>query len=93
MNIKIKEYSYHRNGVSGNGFYAIIFLHAPDESIKEETFLATLFDEPGSCAVISLDRIEKCGIAFAKGNSWRGDNFENELREIIETEENKKYSL
>jgi len=88
MNIKIKEYSYHRNGVSGNGFYAIIFLYAPDGG-KEETFLATLFEETGSCAVVSLDRIETQGIAFGD-NSWRGDYFEDELREIIEAEEKNK---
>lgn len=84
MNIKIKEYSYHRNGVSGNGFYAILFLHTPENSVKEETFIATLFDEPGSCAVISLDRLEKSGVRFAQGNSWRGDCFEDDIRKIIE---------
>ncbi len=90
MNIKIKEYSYHRNGVSGNGFYVIIFLHKPDDQEKEETFLATLFEEHGSCAVISLDRIKAYGISFAKGNSWRGDYFEDSLRKMIANEESKK---
>jgi len=81
--IKIQEASFHRNGVCGLGFYAIRFQWKPDDSDKPENFLATLFDEDGACAVISLDRIESMGIGFAKGNSWRGDNFERELRRQI----------
>lgn len=81
--IKIQEASFHRNGVGGLGFYAIRFKYQPDDADEPENFLATLFDEDGACAVISLDRLEKCGVAFAKGNSWRGDHFEPELRRLI----------
>jgi len=83
MNLKIQECSFHRNGVGGLGFYAIRFQWKPDDADDPENFLATLFDEAGACAVISLDRIEKCGVAFAQGNSWRGDHFEKELRRIV----------
>lgn len=83
MNIKIQEASFHRNGSGGLGFYAIRFQWQPEDADKPENFLATLFDEKGTCAVISLDRIESHGIGFARGNSWRGDRFEGELRRQI----------
>lgn len=88
MDIQIQEASFHRNGISGLGFYAIRFLFKPEDSEKPENFLATLFDEPGACAVFSLDRIETQGVGFAMGNSWRGDHFESELRKRIENGEN-----
>lgn len=84
MDLNIQEIAYHRNGVGGLGFYAIRFQWKPDDSTKLENFLATVFDDAGACAVIGLDRIETQGVAFAGGNSWRGDNFESELRKAIE---------
>lgn len=81
--IKITEASFHRNGIGGLGFYAILFEWQADDSYKPEKFLATLFDEAGACAVIGLDRIEKMGVRFAQGNSWRGDHFESELRKQL----------
>ena len=83
MDIQIQEASFHRNGISGLGFYAIRFQFKPEDAEKPENFLATLFDEQGACAVVSLDRIESHGVGFAKGNSWRGDHFEGELRKRI----------
>lgn len=82
-NIEIQEASFHRNGVGGLGFYAIRFRWKPDDAEAPENFIATLFDEPGGCAVLSLDRIPTMGVAFAHGNSWRGDCFETELRRLI----------
>ncbi len=83
MKITIQEASFHRNGVSGLGFYAVRFQWTPDDADKPENFIATLFDEAGACAVISLDRIKSHGIGFGRGNSWRGDHFEDELRRQI----------
>ncbi len=94
----VQEVAFHRNGIGGNGFYAVRFTSdVPVISEKESEFvnvpptkgknnanwLAILFDDPGSCAVICLDLIPTCGVKFAGGNSWRGDNFEPELREAI----------
>ena len=83
MKLEIQEASFHRNGVSGLGFYTVLFKWRPKDAEAPENFLATLFDNPGACAVISLDRIETQGIGFACGNSWRGDYFEEELRKQI----------
>lgn len=81
--VEIQEVAYHRNGVCGVGFYAVRFLFQPDGCTAKENFLAIVFDSPGECAVIGLDRIATQGVAFARGNSWRGDHFEGELREAI----------
>ena len=83
LGLNIIESSFHRNGISGEGFYAVRFMWKPEDAEKPEAFIATLFDEPGCCAVLSLDRIDAYGVGFALGNSWRGDHFEGELRDHI----------
>ncbi len=83
MELDIQEIAYHRNGISGLGFHAIRFRWQPEGAKNKENFLGILFEEEGSCAVIGLDRIESQGVEFAKGNSWRGDYFEPELRKAI----------
>lgn len=97
----IQEVAYHRNGVCGEGFYAIRFTadiedldpklvelfgnEQPGAGQKDANWLAILFDGEGQCAVTCLDLIAACGVKFAGGNSWRGDNYEPELREAIKT--------
>jgi len=99
-NVKnIQEIAYHRNGISGEGFYAVrftadiegigkkeaAFWNVPAEPTQADAnFLAILFDGPGQCAVICTDRIATHGVKFAGGNSWRGDHYEDELRAAIE---------
>jgi hypothetical protein len=100
----VQEIAYHRNGIGGNGFYAVRFtsdiepdseaeaklcqiLGQPAESgVIGANFIGIVFDEPGSCAVLCLDRLESHGVRFAGGNSWRGDQFEPELRAAIEAQ-------
>jgi hypothetical protein len=82
--IKIIEKAYHRNGIAGEGFWAVRFQHTPDDTrnAKPETFVATLFDGAGRCAVLSVDRLAAVGVKFGV-NSWRGDVFEDDLRRAI----------
>lgn len=92
----VQEVAFHRNGISGNGFYIVRFtsgidafadnemVNTPAPQGKENNWLAILFDEPGSCAVICLDLIPTRGVAFAQ-NSWRGDQFEPHLRRAIDS--------
>lgn len=82
--IKIIQIEYHRNGVGGKPFYAVLFKHAP-EGRKQMNFLASVFDEQGSISVICLDMIEEHGVTFAE-NSWRGDYFETVLIDAIKKE-------
>ena len=71
MAIKICDASYHRNGIGGVGFTAILF--DDDENGRR-----------GVCAVYKVDELVKGNIAFANGNSWRGDQFEAALRPALE---------
>lgn len=78
VNVKIVSASYHRNGIGGEGFYAILF-----DDADEGRMVASLFDEPGYCAVYKVEELSKGNIAFAQGNSWRGDVFEQKLRPLL----------
>lgn len=84
MKVKIKSASYHRNGICGVGFHAILF-----DSGEDANMVASLFDEPGYCAVYSVDELAKGNILFARGNSWRGDVYEAALRPALEEYEKK----
>lgn len=79
--IEIVDFSWHRNGISGNGFYAVLFDWT--ESTETRRMVATLFDQPGSCAVLEVAQLKNSnGVTFGF-NSWRGDSFERELRQLI----------
>ena len=45
--------------------------------------VATIFDARGAVAVLAIDETAAGNVAFANGNSWRGDEFENRLRAAI----------
>ena len=78
MDLNIVSASFHRNGIGGEGFYAIIF-----DDAEHGRMIASLFDEAGYCAVYKISEIEKGNIGFAMGNSWRGDMYESELRPLL----------
>lgn len=83
MNLEIIKASFHRNGVAGIGFYAIIF----KDRDEDKTMIASLFnnDESGGyCAVYDIDGLQKHNIEFARGNSWRGDRYESVLKPLLE---------
>ncbi len=81
---EITAASFHRNGIGGLGFHAILFIN--DEG---EKMIASLFDAYGACAVYKVDELAKGNVEFARGNSFRGDVFENELRPMLEEFERK----
>ena len=82
MKLEIINSSWHRNGVSGTGLYAILFNWIDGSSTRR--MVATLFDEPGSCAVLEVSQLANDnGVSFGY-NSWRGDRFEDDLRVLIE---------
>jgi len=78
MKVKITDVSWHRNGVGGVGFYAVTFT---DE--ENRNMVASLFDEPGYCAVYEIELLSKGDIVFGS-NSWRGDVYESALRPAVE---------
>lgn len=73
---KIESIQYHRNGVSGNGFYVVTF---KDDDRK---MVAIIFDEPGNIAVFDRQLIGEGNIQFGE-NSFRGDHYESWLRDAI----------
>lgn len=80
VEVTIVDASYHRNGVCGVGFYAVLF-----DDKEHGRMIASIFDDidaknpKGYCAVYSVPALADGNIAFAGGNSWRGDVFESEL--------------
>lgn len=79
LELRIIKASYHRNGVGGMGFYAILF-----NDKEHGDMIASLFDEPGYCAVYMLQGLAAHNIEFANGNSWRGDRYEDALRPLLD---------
>lgn len=73
----MQDIAYHRNGIGGTGFHVILFRW------ENANMVAIVFQEPGHVAVLDSKETASGNIAFANGNSWRGDNFEPRLREWI----------
>ena len=79
IDVEIVSASWHRNGIVGVGFYAILF-----KDLKEKRdMVASLFDERGYCAVYDVNELKAGNIEFANGNSWRGDQYEDVLRPAL----------
>lgn len=87
VKIKVSQVAYHRNGVGGEGFYAIRF-NDPEQG----DMVASVFDGEGRVAVYNIDLLKTDGVTFGV-NSWRGDHYESALRKAIkEHEEGGKYA-
>lgn len=80
MKLRILKSEYHRNGVGGAGFYAVLFT---DSDYPYKTFIASLFEEKTFCSVFCLEELVKSNIQFGS-NSWRGDVYEYKLRPLLE---------
>ena len=76
MPIVVRDVSYHRNGVSGNGFHLIRFTY------KRNEMIATVFDGEGNVAVLGMAKLSDLADDQAD-NKWRGDWFEATLRQAI----------
>ena len=83
MKIKIIGTAHHRNGVGGAPFDVVLFKVGREPSRK----VAILFDAPSHCAVLDVTLLATGDIAFGS-NSWRGDDFEPELRRLIDDSRN-----
>jgi hypothetical protein len=82
--LKFKDVQYHRNGISGDGFYCAVV-----KDKENGDMLITYFPEIGqcACAVYKLDLLPS--IAFGI-NSWRGDNYVHAMNQAIK-EYNKQF--
>ena len=78
MKRSVIEIEYHRNGIGGTPFFAVLFSDVVDD--KTHIFVATYFPEQdedgdymfngrGDLAIISVSRMTRDGIG--RGNQWR----------------------
>lgn len=86
VGIAVQEVAYHRNGVGGAPFYAVRFQWTDDDH-KPRQMVGVVFEEPYTVAVLDIEELGRGNIAFAQGNSWRGDHFEEALRMAIGPDE------
>jgi hypothetical protein len=85
MRIKILATAGHRNGVAGAPFDVILFKeYGPGGSRK----VGIVFDEPNYCAVLDIGLLAAGNIKFGI-NSWRGDDYEADLRKAIKQRDEK----
>ena len=79
--MKLKSVAYHRNGVAGEGFHAIAFTDKID-GVKRD-MIASVFSQHGCVSV--MDAVMAAAGNVERGiNSWRGDDYEPQLRQWIE---------
>jgi hypothetical protein len=88
---KIIEIDRHRNGICGEGFHVVKF--TPGAAIQNEVgkktvFIAIVFPAKRHVAVLDLKLANKTIDKWQ--NAWRGDDFEDELREAIADFEKKE---
>jgi hypothetical protein len=80
--LQIVDVSYHRNGVAGLPFKVALV----DDPEQSDVKLVIMFEAEGHTAVLSLDKLMEEDISFGS-NSWRGDQYEEALRERLFEEE------
>ena len=87
--LKLVKIACHRNGVSGIGFWVVIFKRT-DVYDMEQTMLGIKFDNEKEIytAVFDLDLLAQRNIAFGE-NSWRGDKYDEAISKWIKVEEEK----
>jgi hypothetical protein len=79
MKLQIVAIAFHRNGILGAPFHAVLFQHDGPEASRK---LAILFEQPGHCAILDVAKLATGDIAFGS-NSWRGEKFELSLRTAV----------
>lgn len=77
--LTVHEIAHHRNGICGEPFYVVRF----DDKEAGKNMIGIVFESNFHVAVLSADETAKGNIAFARGNSWRGDHFQADLRAAI----------
>jgi hypothetical protein len=80
MKLKILAIDYHRNGVGGNGFYAVLFKEGRGKTADHK--IATVFPDKGNISVLSVDLLAQKELGDGK-NRWRAEDYEPEIRDAI----------
>ncbi len=79
MKIKVISVAHHRNGVAGAPFDVVLFKERGSAGSRK---VGILFDQEAHCAVLDVAKLAAGDIAFGS-NSWRGDDYEQPLRNGI----------
>jgi hypothetical protein len=77
MKIKLLSAAYHRNGISGDPFITGLFTGQNGNTMLFVDFGESRF------AVLQVDLLAKGDIEFGS-NSWRGDNYAEEIRSLYD---------
>jgi len=76
----VTDIHYHRNGVTCNGFWTILFDGVKGSDGEGKFFVATYFEGEMNTAVLELDPL----IRGEAHNCLRGDVFHDELKQLAE---------
>jgi hypothetical protein len=79
MKISILNIDYHRNGIGGAPFHAIVFR---DRSDSDDAKIGVVFEQPWHTAVLDIAKLVDSDVEFGS-NSYRGDQYEPLLRKAI----------
>ncbi len=79
MKLPIHHIAFHRNGIGGAPFHAVLFDDSGDEGSRK---IAVVFDAPHHVAVLDVAKLAAGDIGFGS-NSWRGDRYEPSLRAAL----------
>tara|TARA_R100000808_G_C2124607_1_gene135079 strand:+ start:206 stop:541 length:336 start_codon:yes stop_codon:yes gene_type:complete len=103
--MKLLEIDYHRNGMSGRGFYVAIIENYVNESFKNAKFLVTFFPEYDNdenlyygkgllTSVVCIDLLqgEKATVAFGI-NSWRPEPYHDFMVDTAIPQYNKEHGI
>lgn len=98
--MRLVEIARHRNGVGGEPFTVVRFTMREDGTSRNMVAILFDLDEPkrgrkrqtwnGRVAVLDENETAAGNIAFAMGNSWRGDYYEPTLRAWIAEDDAKQ---
>lgn len=82
-NLQIIDAAHHRNGVAGLPFKVALV----DDPNDGDTKLVIMFEEQYATAVLSLDKLINDEDIDFGSNSYRGDKYDDALREELYSDE------
>jgi hypothetical protein len=91
MVVKIKDIDYHRNGVSGKGFYVVLFKDRTGDVMESEMLAVVDPESYIATYVIGLDSLNNLEIGIGMGNHWRGDHYASVVRKAINKDQRQRW--
>lgn len=84
MKITVEKVAFHRNGIAGTGFHAVLF----DEGrgAQRSRKVAIVFPDRGAVAVLDMEPLVS-GVIDGGAQRERGDKYESNLRDAVLTYE------